>query len=345
MTGRVSVVIPARNACSTLGRCLEAVMSQTVAPFEVIVCDDCSTDSTASDASGAGAVVLLSDSRQGPSAARNRGAAAASGDVLLFLDADVVVPPDLLERIRAEFGGDPLLSAVQTVYSPVCPEGGLVTRYQNYYYHHCMARLGRRFVAVIATWCTAITKTAFDGLGGFDDSIPDPTVEDEELGYALADSGGRILLMPGLQVVHLASYDIRSFARRRFRMTRAQAKSAWRSVKGRLLARYANISDTGTHHSRWTVLGILLVMLATVALASAAVLAVAASPAAAPALAASLLCAAGAVLCCGGFLKGAARVFGAGVLPGFILLCLVDMAVLGAGLLTGTLEFLAGRRY
>jgi glycosyltransferase involved in cell wall biosynthesis len=340
----VSVIIPAWNAGRTLGACLRALSAQTVPPVEVIVCDDCSTDSTAELAASAGARVIRMECNAGPAAARNRGAGEARGEVLVFLDSDVVVGPDLVGRIARELDSDPEIAGVQTVYAPEPPGGGTVTMYQNLYYHHSLARLGRVRAAIFATWCAAVRRADFDRAGGFNTRIPEPTVEDEEFGYTLADMGRPILLLPDLEVTHLAEYGLRAFVRRRGRMARAQAKSALRSIGDRLLARYVNIRETGTHHSRWMVLGIVMTTLGAVLALPAAGLALAGL--AAPALPASLAVLPPlSVLVNAEFLKWGVNRLGGGVLLPFALLLMLDMLVLGLGIAVGTVQFVAGRRY
>jgi cellulose synthase/poly-beta-1,6-N-acetylglucosamine synthase-like glycosyltransferase len=93
------VVIPVRDAVATLGRTLDALSRQTLAPREVIVVVDGSTDGSAALARAHPAVtrvLLLSGGSSGPGAARNAGAAAATGAVLAFTDADCVPAPDWL---------------------------------------------------------------------------------------------------------------------------------------------------------------------------------------------------------------------------------------------------------
>ncbi len=91
MTPRVSVVVPAHDAQATLPRTLQAIADQDVdEDYEVIVVDDGSRDDTAAAArAAAGAVRVLRQEHAGPAAARNRGAAQASGTALAFCDADV----------------------------------------------------------------------------------------------------------------------------------------------------------------------------------------------------------------------------------------------------------------
>jgi glycosyltransferase involved in cell wall biosynthesis len=96
----VSVIIPARNASRWLGECLGSVAIQGVA--EVIVVDGCSTDATAQIARSLGARVL-SDRGAGLPAARMQGVRAAQHPIVALIDADVVLPPDALPRLLAEF--------------------------------------------------------------------------------------------------------------------------------------------------------------------------------------------------------------------------------------------------
>lgn len=317
--------------------CLTAIAGQTVHPLETIVVDDCSSDDTPTLARSLGAKVLCLGENAGPAAARNLGARAALGDIVLFLDADVIIPENLVETMSSHFS-DASVSAVQTIYTPACPGAGLVTQYQNFYYHHSLGRLKSGSVAIFATWCAAVRLPVFLELGGFNECIPEPTVEDEEFGYAVADSGGVIHLDTSLQVTHLARYNAATFASRRLRMAVAQAKSGWRQVRHRLLARYMNVHETGTHHSRWVVLSIILTLLAWCALLSAPITG-----------RSGLLLFPGllipALFCHAGFFAAARRHFPGRLLPGFALMCVLDMTILGLGLARGTIEFVLGKRY
>jgi glycosyltransferase involved in cell wall biosynthesis len=93
----VSVVIPAHNAESYLGEAIESVLAQTYAPLETIVVDDGSSDGTAAVAAAFVDVELISQANGGPSAARNRGFAAAAGELVAFHDSDDLMTPDKLE--------------------------------------------------------------------------------------------------------------------------------------------------------------------------------------------------------------------------------------------------------
>ena len=103
MNPRFSVVIPAYNSAATLARAIESVRAQSWPAHEIIVVDDGSTDATADVARQFGEDVrLIRQPNSGVSAARNAGAAAASGDWLAFLDADDWYAPERI-RLHAEW--------------------------------------------------------------------------------------------------------------------------------------------------------------------------------------------------------------------------------------------------
>lgn len=97
-----SVIIPTCNRREHLLSCLASVSAQRLRPDEVIVVDDGSTDGTQAALAGLEGVTVIHQVNAGPGAARNRGAAAASGDYLAFLDSDDVWFPWSLEMISKE---------------------------------------------------------------------------------------------------------------------------------------------------------------------------------------------------------------------------------------------------
>lgn len=104
----ISVVIPAHDAGRYLGEAIESILDQTVPVTEIIVVDDASTDDTVAVAESFGAPVrVLRQERAGGNAARNLGAAAATGEFLAFHDADDLWAPTKTELQLAAFRADP----------------------------------------------------------------------------------------------------------------------------------------------------------------------------------------------------------------------------------------------
>ncbi len=98
-SSRVSIVIPTYQHAKTIRRCITSILHQTYAPIEIIVVDDGSTDDTAIVLKEfAGKIRAIHQENAGANAARNRGLAEATGEFVMFCDADVVMKPSMIER-------------------------------------------------------------------------------------------------------------------------------------------------------------------------------------------------------------------------------------------------------
>jgi glycosyltransferase involved in cell wall biosynthesis len=192
-----------------LDECLEALSRSTVKPLECIVVDDASTDGAQAVAERHGARVIVLGERLGPARARNAGALAARGDLILFLDADVRIHADAIARILDDFRRDPSLDAVIGAYDDAPAASPFVSQYRNLL--HCFThRAGRPEASTFWSGCGAIRRKAFLKCGGFDDRFDRPAIEDIELGSRLKANGGRILLDATVQVQHLKQWTFLS---------------------------------------------------------------------------------------------------------------------------------------
>ncbi len=127
MNPRFSIIIPAFNAAATLARAVESVRTQSWPAHEIIVVDDGSTDSTVEIARQYGdAVRLIQQPNSGVSAARNAGAAAATGDWLAFLDADDWYAGDRIQLHAEWIAEDATLDFLTGDYEYRDAEGGLL---------------------------------------------------------------------------------------------------------------------------------------------------------------------------------------------------------------------------
>lgn len=195
-----SVIVPARNAERLLAEALAAVAAEAaVGPHEVIVVDDGSTDSTGEVARASGARVIRLPGL-GPAAARNAGARAALGELLVFLDADCVPQEGCLEALLAPFA-DPEVAGVRGGY--VSSQHSLVARFAQLELEEKQARLAAsRQIALVDTACAAYRKRVFSQHGGFDESFRFPSVEDVDLSFRLTSRGERLVFAPGARVRH-----------------------------------------------------------------------------------------------------------------------------------------------
>jgi hypothetical protein len=202
MSVSISVIIPACDAAAHLPRCLDALARSAYQPFETIVIDDGSRDNTAEIAKQFGATVLGTDRRRGPSYARNLGAAKATGEILFFVDADVCVRFDTLQKIRDRFNADATLDALMGSYDTDPSSPDFISQYRNLM--HCFThQQGEERASTFWSGCGAIRSTVFLEHSGFAESYGRPAIEDIELGYRLIRAGRKILLDRTMLVTHL----------------------------------------------------------------------------------------------------------------------------------------------
>ena len=210
---RLSVVVPVHNGGEGLRLCLQALAASARPPDEVIVVDDGSTDGSAALASALAAHVLTTSAGpRGPAHARNRGAETATGEVLVFIDADVAVHADTLARMEALLAGEPDVAAVFGCYDDRPPARNPASLYKNLL-HHYVHQHGAREAGTFWSGCGAIRRAVFRSASGFDEGYTRPSIEDIELGVRLRQAGLRIRLCPEIQATHLKRWTLASLWR------------------------------------------------------------------------------------------------------------------------------------
>ncbi len=208
----VSVIIPVYNAADHLKRCLDSLASSSCSNYECIVIDDASTDDSAAVAENGEVRVIRSAVNTGPAAARNRAVAEANGDILLFLDSDVCVPPDTIQRVIDRFDQEPEVDAVIGSYDDQPGQPDFLSQYRNLL-HHFVHQHASEDASTFWSGCGAIRREALLSCGGFDERYRRPSVEDIELGYRLKAEGRSIRLDKSLRVKHLKKWTIRDVLR------------------------------------------------------------------------------------------------------------------------------------
>ena len=210
---RISVVMPVYNAEKLLPECLEALRANTDVDFEIVVVDDTSTDRSREIAAEYGARVVPSGGRLGPAGARNVGAREATGEIIFFVDSDVMVRRDTLRRLAEAFDEDPTLDGVIAVQAPQMRFRDICSLYKNLWMYWTYARRAGEDVPLFYTTAAAIRTRTFVDSGGFDVNYANPNVEDTDYGQKLGQLGYRIRVLPDLEVEHVKGYDLRGLLR------------------------------------------------------------------------------------------------------------------------------------
>ena len=117
----ISVIIPVYNQAEKIGECLASLLTQTCQDFEVIIVNDGSMDNLRAvlenfQEKQVGRWQVINQTNQGSNPARNRGAQEAKGDYLLFCDADLVMKPLMLQRMKETLEDQPSVSFVYSSF-------------------------------------------------------------------------------------------------------------------------------------------------------------------------------------------------------------------------------------
>jgi len=179
----ISVVIPTWNEEKYIESCLKSIRSQdTRAEYEVIVCDARSEDRTIEIAEKYADKVVISDMRS-IGIQRNLGAKQATGNYLVFIDADTVIPPNYLEKVMEKFESDPELLGFSAcfIFSKRDRKLAFIEKITNSYLDF-RSKVG---FAILPGFNTCVRRDIFESIGGFRD-VP---LEDGEFGFRMRRSG------------------------------------------------------------------------------------------------------------------------------------------------------------
>jgi GT2 family glycosyltransferase len=145
---------------------------------------------------------MSSGGRVGPGGARNQAAEIAQGELLWFVDADVVVHASAAECLARGFASEQIV-AVFGSYDSDPPAKNFFSRYKNLVHHYYHQRASDE-AQTFWSGCGAVRRATFLASGGFDvERYQYPSIEDIELGHRLIEAGGRVRLLRDVQCTHL----------------------------------------------------------------------------------------------------------------------------------------------
>ncbi len=239
----ISIILPAYNCGHEIGALLDCVARSELTPREVIVVDDCSTDDTRAICEARPEVRLIrQDRNRGPAAARNLGAAHAGGEILFFIDSDVLLPEDrdVLKEMGEAFDRRPDIDMLSTVSHPQ-PRVPSAIAYNNSIYHyyymqrffadrardmgppdHARERVGR--IMFFSTRLGAVRTQSFKRSGGFMESLTGVMNEDGEYGVRCYHLGFVNYLNSRLVNLHRYPTDSRRYTRSYYHAAFVQAQ-------------------------------------------------------------------------------------------------------------------------
>ena len=180
----ISVVIPVYNSAGTIGECLSAVYNSEFRDYEVIVVDDCSTDNTIDIAKRFRCRILKLGKNSGPAVARNLGVKNAEGDIIIFIDSDVLLDKDAVGLIARNFE-DKNTMAVSGIYSKEPANKSWFNWYISLQKYLFWTKANTDEYSSFGPRLGAIRKSVFNEIEGFNPRFKQ--MEDYEFGRRLTE--------------------------------------------------------------------------------------------------------------------------------------------------------------
>ena len=227
MENKISVIIPTYNSESTIKECLDSVFNSNFKNFEVILVSDKSIDDTVEIAKKYDCQIIELLENKGPAYVRNLGAKNAKGNILFFIDSDVIIKKDALSILNDEFNKKKN-NVIQGIYSHK-PNYNIVTQFQQSFLCYYTWSKKIIYTDTLTSACFAIKKETFLHFKGFNTDIKSATCEDEEFGYNLIDNDNQILINRNLIVEHRINLSLFNFIKRNFIMNFKTMKSFLRN--------------------------------------------------------------------------------------------------------------------
>ncbi len=247
---KVSVVIPVYNAQGTIASCLRSLNAQEELPHEVIVIDNNSTDNSPKIVKENVAafpnlkLVIDSQPKRGPAAARNKGMLIATGDIIAFTDSDCTANRDWIKNIKRIFAEDAGLDAVGGIEVSSPAGASLTGKFLSAFWLAAPKKLSRSIIAAkedylrdiyVATFNCAFKRELLLDIGGFDEAFF-PTGEDIDLWMRALERNAKIVAWDSSLIVsHQQNLSARGLMRKTFKYGEAYARLSKKHFRHKII--------------------------------------------------------------------------------------------------------------
>jgi len=224
----LSVVVPTHNSTPTLRTVLAGIRASDLPRnrYELIVVDDASADASATVAGRyADKVVRLTGRSLGRAYARNRGIELARGEIIAFVNSDVLVRPNTLRLLSETITDQPDVHAACALHDDSPAARNFVSQYWNLLLHFGE----QRYVgpgADLASGCSAVRRSALAAVGAYDEwRFGAGNLEGLDLAQRLGAGAQRVVVNPNLPVTHLGEWGLGSMCREVWNRSRVLSRS------------------------------------------------------------------------------------------------------------------------
>ncbi len=189
---KLSIIVPVHNSKKTIDQCLKHIFDSYYKNFEVIVVDDCSTDSTIEKVKKYNCKIIRLKKNKGVANARNIGAENSKSKFLVFVDSDILVYEDTFSKMVEEYKSNPEIKSIGAIDSGEYISGKFGEKFitlKRSYAYKWKAKEKCRLFSCIQSECGFIEKSVFDDVNGFDLKYKDVGVEEYEFAHRLLRKG------------------------------------------------------------------------------------------------------------------------------------------------------------
>ncbi len=219
---KITLAVPCYNVANTLTPVLAGVAAQTRPPDEVLVLDDGSTDGSGDVAREMGIRVITHPENLGLARARNTALEQSQGQVVVFVDADAVPRPDLVDRLTRGYE-DPTLAGISgQIMEPA--RGSLADQWRGHFWRQTQGEAPLSRAGFVVGGCCSLRREAALAAGAFAPGYR-TNGEDVDLSLRLRQAGLRLAYDPSAQVMHLRQDSVTSLLRMVYRHSRDHVRA------------------------------------------------------------------------------------------------------------------------